>query len=170
MWFDDCLLLKSWYPDHVMLMFAFSASSSLVHSNWIFTSSECISRNILVCRFPETDGESTNWAVEQAGEEPQHKSVRVGMKKSTDSQTESHRPIRFSSSSHVIKILQHGNWRTLKDIVVLTLCSDRSPEERKLRIEAAVCLRENFKSEPNKRHFIRDGKFVSVQAGKNPLG
>ena len=130
------------------------------------------SRNIVVFGLPEGDNENTNSVVDKVfeaiGEKPRHESVRVGVKKSTDSETGRHRPIkvRLSNSSHVIQILRAA--RKLKDTAAyrsVFLCPDRSPDERKARREAVARLKEKFRSDPDNRHFIRDGKVVTVQTG-----
>ena len=127
-------------------------------------------RNIVVFGLPEGDNENTNSVVDEVfgviGEKPRHESVRVGVKKSTDSETGRHRPIkvRMSNSSHVIQILRAA--RKLKDSAAyrsVFLCPDGSPDERKARREAVACLKEKLRSHADKRHFIRNGKVVTVQ-------
>ena len=44
------------------------------------------------------------------------------------------------------------------------LSPDRSLEERKLRREAVAYLKKKLDAEPNSRHFIKDGKVVSVKS------
>ena len=127
------------------------------------------SKNIIVFGLQESVDEDTNSVIdkvfESVGEKPRHDSVRIGSRPS--SKAERHRPVkvRLADSSHVIQILRSA--KKLKETDTyrkVFLSPDRSLEERKLRREAVACLKKKLDAEPNSRHFIKDGKVVSVKS------
>ena len=77
------------------------------------------------------------------------------------------RPIKvtLASSAHVIQILRMArNLRESDSFKDVFICPDRTLEERKKRQEAVTTLKKKLKDEPNKRHFIRGVKVVTVAA------
>jgi hypothetical protein len=128
-------------------------------------------KNIRVFGLPEGVVEDTNAAIDKVfecvGEKPRHESVRIGLKTS-EVQTVRHRPVKvkLADSSHVIQILRSAKkLKETDNYGSVFLSPDRSPEERKLRREAVASLKQKLTAEPDDRHFIRDGKVVTIKRG-----
>ena len=117
----------------------------------------------------ETTGEETEKKIEDLfaflGEKPRQESVRVGVNAKTEK--DRLRPIKvtLASSAHVIQILRVArNLKESDSFKDVFIFPDRTLEERKKRQEAVTTLKKKLKDEPNKRHFIRGVKVVTVAA------
>ena len=127
------------------------------------------SRNLIVFGMKEEASEDTGEKIcemlEYLGEKPRQESVRIGVLKS-DSNTP--RPVKVSlaTSAHVVQILRAAKkLKNSEKFGSVFICPDRSPEERKMRHEAVMDLKRRLNDEPNKRHFIRGLKVVTVSEG-----
>ena len=128
------------------------------------------SRNFLVFGLAEETEEDTpkmvNGLLECVGVKPKHESVRIGVQRQSGTdQPSKPRPIKVSvsSSAHVIQILRAA--RKLKNsehYQHVFIAPDRTVEERKCRRELVALLNQKRQEETDKRHFIRNGKVVSL--------
>ena len=127
------------------------------------------SRNLIVFGLKEEAHEDTGKKITEIldylGEKPRQDSVRIGVQKS---ESGGQRPVKVSlaSSAHVIQILRAAKRLKNSDkFSSVYICPDRTPEERRMRQEAVTDLKKRLEDEPDKRHFIRGLKVVTVSAG-----
>ena len=128
------------------------------------------SRSFVVFGLKEEKDEDTSRVVDAVlefiGEKPRQDSVRIGILPSNSGSQQSRpRPIKVSVSSaaHVFQVLKAA--KRLKDSELygsVYICPDRTKHERDIRREAVVTLREKTRTDPDKRHFIRNGKVITV--------
>ena len=86
------------------------------------------------------------------------------MKTSQETVRHRHVKVKLADSSHVIQILRSAKkLKETDNYCSVFLSPDRSPEERKLRREAVASLKQKLAAEPDDRHFIRDGKVVTIK-------
>ncbi len=125
------------------------------------------SKNLIMFGLPEEPNEETCAAVSEVleilGEKPRQESVRIGVK--AESNKGRPRPVKISlsSSAHVIHILRAAkNLKNSEHYKEVFICPDRTVEEQKARRDLVAKLKQKVKEEPDKRHFIRDGKILTV--------
>ncbi len=124
------------------------------------------SRNVVVFGLVEGEAKDTCQQIDELfeylGEKPRHESVRIGIQR-TPATTPRPVKVTVANSSHVFQLLRAA--RKLKDCAKyhnVFICPDRTSEERKNRRAAVASLKQKMKDEPEKRHFIRDGKVVTT--------
>ena len=126
---------------------------------------EELSRNIMVFGLTEEEDEQLDERVaeifEQLGEKPRLESRRLGKKRSNSAV----RPVKvsLSSSNFVKQILEKSrNLRQTDNFKTVFLSPDRTPDARIQHKELVSKLKEKLTLEPQKRHFIKEGKICSV--------
>ena len=128
---------------------------------------EAISRNVMVFGLVEEPCEDLNKKIgevfEHLGEKPRLEATRLGKEKSD---TDSPRPVKVSLSSATIvqqllskskRLRQSERHRTV------FLSRDRTIEERLKQRELVMELKQRVVEEPLKRHFIKEGRIVSIE-------
>ena len=99
-------------------------------------------------------------------EKPRHDSDRIGVLQPTSGSDQSRpRPIKVSVSSaaHVFQVLKAARMlKSSEQYSKVFIRPDRSIEERELRRKAVAALKEKRLNDPSKRHFIRNGKVISI--------
>ena len=130
------------------------------------------SKNLIVFGLPEVAEESTVERIEEMfeflGEKPKQESVRIGMK--SEKRPDRPRPVKVSlaSATHAQQILRSARrLRGSEQYKAVFICPDRTVEERKQRQETVSILKEKRTAEPNKYHFIKDGRVLSAPLKKS---
>ena len=123
-----------------------------------------LSKNIMIFGLPENENEDIQKCVgkifEEIGEKPKLNAVRIG--KHVQSKV---RPVKvtLSSSSAAQNILSRSRMLRQSDSYkTVFLSPDRTVEERIKHRELVLQLKEKTVSEPNRRHYIKEGAIVSV--------
>ncbi len=129
------------------------------------------SKNLMMFGLQEEPNEDTCAAVsgvlEFLGEKPRHESVRIGVKEESGTDKSRPRPVKISlsSSAHVIRILRAArNLKNCEQYKMVFICPDRTLQEQKARRDLVASLKKKLKDEPEKRHFIRSNKIVTMLA------
>ncbi len=121
------------------------------------------SRNIMIFGLKEDDGEHIDDTVEQVlqriGEKPTFEAIRFGKKRDGKE-----RPVKVTlrNCSAVHQILAKAkNLRADTQLKTVYISPDRSLQERTEHKQLVVNLRELVKKDPDRRHYIRNGRLIS---------
>ena len=148
------------------------AGGSLLDQNTLKTvvknvvAEEDRSRNILIFGLPEDTEEQITTKVEavleELGAKPKVEAVRLGLK----ARKQSPRPVKVSVSNSTIatQILSRArNLRDSQQFKKVFISPDRTPEQRAVHRKLVEQLKTKKNDEPNKRHYIKEGKIYSAE-------
>ena len=121
------------------------------------------SRNVMIFNLPEQENEEINAVVAEVfksiGEKPRVEASRLG-KRSNKSPVK----VTVTNSAVVSQILSKArNLRKINEFKSVFVCPDRSTEQRAKQKLLVADLKRLTREQTDKKHFIRDGKILSVQ-------
>ncbi len=130
------------------------------------------SRNLMIFNLPENDNEDLNSLVgdlfQSIEEKPRVEACRLGSGGGKSKRTV--RPVRVTVASSTIVGQILSKARHLKQVngyKTVFLSPDRSPEQRVAQRELVQNLKQLIKEEPDKVHYLKNGKIISAMKKPN---